>query len=748
MIAVCCVLFVLGCNDEIKVENRTFKNLCQMSGGEIDPRDNSICVCFGKPCSSGIVCINNGEFCADSKDICDQGHLGDIICKNNSNKVGYLRECKFDEAADHYGFENFTPVDAETMNDYHVLIDGVCNGVSCNSNLCGECRDDDKTCRKAYGIEGIYTCQNGVWELMNACPGTSCKPEVEGEEPECGECLNNEERCVPGKGNAHAVVQRCVDGQWPEANIVLEDDSPFVAEICDTKSCDETGKLCAACQNEESRCIIDKNGVSFYYSCQNEHWTISNCPNDFSCQDGMSCGECRNNAEKCEDENSIGHQFICNQGKWEKKACKMNSQDVSCNLWQAECGACKNGETRCNDGLLRTCVHGEWGTPMECPGYVSCQSEELCGECSNGDFRCTEKTGDKAEVETCQKGKWGSASACATSSCDATNKLCAVCENGGESKCVNGLAYRCKNNLWTVDLACNSSCKSNTECGECYDGTTKCEVDEEGHSWEKSCTKGVWGAPVDCGDFACNSDGTACTECSEGKKRCVKENGVPAYEQVCVLGKWGEPVYCDVNACDKEKMNCATCIENQTQCVLNDWEAYEQKCKDGVWAKEHACGVYACNPDYTKCADCEHGQTQCIKKDDGALEQKCELGQWVDGNTCGELGCNYMETACAVCKPGETRCSVENGYAYEQRCFYGAWGDVMPCDTNECNAKEQICAVCKEKSFRCYEYGDDLLILACTSHEWGSTEYKCSYEKGCTKCIEECKKDGDCKTEP
>ena len=763
MIAVCSVLFVLGCNDEIKVENRTFKNLCQMSGGEIDPRDNSICVCFGKPCSSGIVCINNGEFCADTKDICDQGHLGDIICKNNSKNEGFLHICqhivveednKSDEDnknKDRFSFEAYHAPDAATMTEYNVNAEGACNGVSCNGNLCGECQNGTEICGTKYGKEGIFKCQDGVMVLIQECSSGSCKADVDGDGAECGDCFNGEERCVTGTGSVKTMVQRCVNAQWP-AESGLEEDSPFYVKTCDNLSCNADMKDCGVCLNGDTKC---EGGI--LHTCMDGGWSEGlECPNHASClNDGKECGTCQNDETKCEDENGVGKKFVCDKGLWVKSDC---DGDMSCNLLQTSCGVCKNGSTKCDAGLISTCVHGEWSEGIECPNHVSCMDEEHCGVCRDNDERCVEGTGSegpngKAKIQTCTKGKWDESNGelCLSGGCDATKPLCAVCKEG-DTKCVQGTLYQCMNNVWTIEKACGGSCKNTNECGFCYDGVTKCEADPEDDNKTKlwKCESGDWIKKEEC---ECNPQGTACAECIDGQTRCITiDNDRIAYEQSCFSNKWSDAIQCAINACDGEE-RCAECENGQTQCFEKEGKARVRKCEKGKWGTETDCAINSCTPQGTGCAECEEGNTRCQTDEVEAFEERCIYGKWSFITVCADdAGCNGSNTKCAECKNEETRCAQEKENAYELVCESGEWV-AFQCKSKVCNNFK--CADCSEDEYnhQCSFVEDKMKLSVCSDFNWKDSGFDCSeigeQEMGamCDECYKKCIEKGICNSD-
>ena len=123
-----------GCNNEIEVEHRTFKQLCENSGGEINQDDNRYCKC-GNPkadCAIGVVCYNNGEFCANNDRICDKinAELQTKICQNNIDNVGQIRICAKNQISaddadisysyiDYVSIPNQSNIENEYKNEYN-----------------------------------------------------------------------------------------------------------------------------------------------------------------------------------------------------------------------------------------------------------------------------------------------------------------------------------------------------------------------------------------------------------------------------------------------------------------------------------------------------------------------------------------------------------------------------------------------------------------------------------------------------
>jgi virginiamycin B lyase len=69
-------------------------------------------------------------------------------------------------------------------------------------------------------------------------------------------------------------------------------------------------------------------------------------------------------------------------------------------------GTCTQGEQRCVDAAVQTCVGGAWGRAIPCDaGY--CNGAGICGACPNGASQCS-----GFNVQTCVTGEWSNPSTC------------------------------------------------------------------------------------------------------------------------------------------------------------------------------------------------------------------------------------------------------------------------------------------------------------------------------------------------
>ena len=155
-------------------------------------------------------------------------------------------------------------------------------------------------------------------------------------------------------------------------------------------------------------------------------------------------------------------------------------------------------------------------------------------------------------------GSWTYVKTCPNSySCNEKNTDCGECVNG-TVKCENtdltGYKKTCSKGKWSTEKCSNGySCKSDGKtCGACVDGPISCTNGTDGVGSFQECVKGVKQAAKNCDDEAsCNSEG-ACNECKVGKQKCVNNNEI----LVCASAptpKWVHATYC---SCSSTPVKC------------------------------------------------------------------------------------------------------------------------------------------------------------------------------------------------
>ena len=838
----------LGCNDEIKIENRTFRQLCEMSGGSIDQDNNKICKCQETKCAAGVVCISNGEYCADSEKKCNYGNKGLITCRIDETNVQLvsIKKCmpidgnESNKNDDNYEYRLFS-LSGDEQDKYNTMdASGACEcldkdeegncirSVSCNQDLCGICFNGDKKCDNIDNVNGIYYCENGQWRSEKSCVNNySCKGN------ECGDCFNGDKQCIAGSGNDNAYIQVCENGKW-----VTKDN-------CDTQSCDSTGKLCGLCHDKNNECVNNEvTKIGQLYVCRENSWISAPCSNNNSCKlennAGLSieCGECVDGTKKCENTDNGSITSMCEKGVWKRSD---SENENSCDAYGIEVGVCLDGKKTCIEGSEYLCEKGSWSKVKECDNSYSCKMTDddeydgyVCGECVNEAKRC-ENTENGSITVTCEAGEWGQTESGEISefSCNADLIHVGICLNGkykceenadgsgNEYECVDGdwlkkAACENKASCMNIDLDSDDASKYDTtvglKCGDCLNDAHQCVLDDDKYITQ-SCIDAQWITDKvivvdDVGNettedktcISCNAAKTGCGECEDDKKTCKE-----GYEYVCKNGEWVTPEMChnnyscrDLNTVvDADIMNiyfekiCGECYDSDQKCIegSGDENAKTYTCKNGLWIEDEVkCTTKACTANGKFCATCDENDTRCISgpnkegvyyqcvgktwteallcsngvsctsnascgvcKDgtsscinniDSLVGSKkmCNKGDWETTDiTCpNNSSCNATMTDCGECTNGASKC--ENGYMHT--CVAGSWHMVSACPNLTCNGA--VCAdiKCFNDDTRCINNGTSLTgsIQKCSSGVWSTTD-SCS-DNSCNATMTDC---GECK---
>ena len=152
----------------------------------------------------------------------------------------------------------------------------------------------------------------------------------------------------------------------------------------------------------------------------------------------------------------------------------------------------------CTDGVLRSCVDGQWRQTV-CPD--GCADDRTCRStgtlCTDGETACS---GDVLQI--CVNGAWQEQ--LCPYGCDASGKSCAVpavCE-AGVQLCESGTLKKCENNVWKVVQNCENGClPGGNACATCNNGAVKCQNGKlstcaAGQWQETSCQNGCNAAAV------------------------------------------------------------------------------------------------------------------------------------------------------------------------------------------------------------------------------------------------------------
>ena len=200
-----------------------------------------------------------------------------------------------------------------------------------------------------YGEKTLYQCLDGKWYALDGCG-----------DPDNGGCLKNSEYCeeddMTGEYTGNYYV--CEEGYWSYKGRVM-------------------GK-CGyepLCQEGEKRCnsMVKNGSVTYSYSyveiCQNGEWT--DAPDSYTdfCPPECTPGEWMGNSARCADNG----------------------------YWTEDYRECIDGETKCEERALRTCVGGYWKDTYDT------YTEGVCGaECTSGSpYKCVDHY-----LYECNQGRW------------------------------------------------------------------------------------------------------------------------------------------------------------------------------------------------------------------------------------------------------------------------------------------------------------------------------------------------------
>ena len=281
------------------------------------------------------------------------------------------------------------------------------------------------------------------------------------------------------------------------------------------------GVVCVAA-NDGAKCATEvwSGADVFRLHCEKSGGTLDanglcRCGKD-SCHEGIVCMH-SDNGMKCATDNwSVGDAFQlqceksggtldankpdvcrCNDQPCLKMSVCTSNGDVPRCMMDA---ACHGTDTQCvNDGngigVLYKCEQNEWTHSQNCDGGYSCR-DNGCGECKEGEIRCCTDDDDTEachrdsdiQFKTCTNGTWVVSYCPGDRVCDASQNRCPytdACDDNAEAICHNnaekiGFVQLCRHGGRTEPKTCMAdhapaSCRSNTECGECFDGSQRRE---------------------------------------------------------------------------------------------------------------------------------------------------------------------------------------------------------------------------------------------------------------------------------
>lgn len=299
-------------------------------------------------------------------------------------------------------------------------------------------------------------------------------------------------------------------------------------------------------------------------------------------------------------------------------------------------------ETSCEDegtqGIFYECVDDAPCEITECPDGNSCNVTFTdCGECRNGTSKCIDGSDGIGETYTCINGRWQKDEEKCAGSCNSEMKMC------GESGCVNytiecrddlatenggGAIAQCKFGKWEIVSECTDgvSCNDENSCGECRNGSTKCEDRDVDGIMNKNC----------------NAKGECETDSNGNTKWYPANIGV---QLLCSNGKWSEDMYCPAVEGTFQKYSSGyvswttpmTWTYTIYKGVLVHGDYHYSSCHNTETVSE--CGT--CNNHFNICSD----------ENIGGVPQGhiygCQNGQIVSSQICSMKTCNQSTlTSC------------------------------------------------------------------------------------------------------
>ena len=307
----------------------------------------------------------------------------------------------------------------------------------------------------------------------------------------------------------------------------------------------------------------------------------------------------------------------------------------------------------CSDGKIQVCANGNLGVAANCAGEASCKSATECGECKNGILECND-----SKIKTCENGLWKEGADCKTDSKICVAGACTEASSCDANICANGKIQICgEDHKLQSEKACDgeTSCKSTSECGECKDGSLKCDDTKI-----MICENGLWKEDVDCnaenktclagtcmakscgtsickdgklqvcgedntlqpekacdGDASCKN-GSECGECKNDAFECTTETGY----KLCSAGQWKTEACTDNKVCNVEAKGCG-CVENTFECTETGYRI----CKEGEWEPEACASNETCDPEAKNCASILMDITRYEAANHGTQDSGL-LGRW------------------------------------------------------------------------------------------------------------------------
>ncbi len=493
-------------------------------------QDNQIMECNGaytkmiEKCDDGYYCSVSGDSPECKPKECD--NEGELICSDDKKSI---LSCH----------EYHKVLDSECV-DYQHCEDGTCVYDACSES--GEIRCVDDSQGTGYRLQ----CESGRWAIIDKCEDEhSCN------NSSCGECHNDDEKCVESSAFA------CKNGQWVEGEC--------------SYSCTKDGK-CGECKEGEERCRV-VGGTGMKHICKDGEFNNTGTTCNSACSSGQMyydpSGECLAKCSSYPQKHIVGDICVnhftsmdhcggenikcsinsvpnslkvnCENMKCVATACKqgytLNSSTKLCDLKDCKdptCQACNDDKTVCLDdtttnvGAIYSCVKGNYKQISACS--TSCDRDNLCGECINGQYGCKD-----GKVVQCTQGKY-----------NIISQSCVDIDNIGYLVSCDGNTFvqnKCSNNY-----VCDSTGNS---CGNCTPLSDSCNSTTNELTFCDKGNKIVMQCPYEC-------RGTTACKCEEDMVCTKTDNEIVNYMYTCsdgIIKKTGRAYPCP-SGCSADSKTC------------------------------------------------------------------------------------------------------------------------------------------------------------------------------------------------
>ena len=781
----------------------------ECDGACIDPKTSNKYCNADKDCKKFTTC-DSDRVCSDGVCVCSPTDECDNACFDLSISLNHCGDCQTD------------------CTQTEGWADGSCISGLCNAS---ECEPGYTLKTKTINLSEVPYCANistidacGIAETKcteitgwksGTCTDGNCVPTecIEGYHPYDSICEHHDDNNCGSHGLActgssvtnamttecntqtgECIATHCEAGYHVYEGRCEKDDNTNCGEhgnICQTDnitgstqvSCDTGNCLATECNTnylldngtcKDKNCddgtikCFTENNIGKRYKCSNNNWVPQDkCPNNYSCKEDNTCGDCTDGEKTCDDKSTHGEVSICRYGQWETA----DICTTSCNLTKDNCGECNNGATQCNNngkiGYISNCNNGTWSTQAPCTDSHTCKSDTACGDCQNDAKQCSGK-----KIQICTNGSWTDSTTCQ----NPTNGT-ATCKNGscnytcnsdytynGKKCCANVENGTIKvNNSSTCSFDCDSGFCKDTTNGRCLDSQTdmnncgtcgiQCNISKVPYSSAVNCINGSCKATA-CDNNHVLSNGECIDKnCTENEIKCENDSDLVGKIYKCINNNWvvQSSTTC-TGSCKSDNKSCGTCINNNTSCSNDSSDVGQKKtCKNGVWGSESPCNnKSSCNG--STCGNCHNGNKQCKSN---TQTRVCNGGKWVNDATC-----TPPDHATATCSDGICGfdCSddlVSNGVMCCKNIDHGKLIEnskkcEFTCDTNYFICSEQCMSIKNDDKNNCGSCGNkcddnvsNALETTCAAGVCKATKCQDGYKLKNGECIKRDCKVGD-----